>query len=1005
MPNDPATLEELLRHANFVRGLAKQLVADASSADDLVQDTFLAAVRVGVVPGPGIRTWLATTLKRTASNLRRTVARRVRRESRSALPEPHLGALDIIERVELERLVVSRVMELPEPFRTTILLRFHEGLKPSAIAQRCGVPVRTVETRLRRALDRLRERLDADAGGRAAWMLPLVQSIRITAIEGMGVAAMSIGIKAAFGTAIIALLMALFFLDLSDDGRRASAERTDGQDRAVAPGAALQPDAVERNVVPGTAVDPRVRASLLQPHRNADPSSAVTELVLLDPLGLPLADAPIAVQFSDGLVIGRHFDDNGVLDLPATGENCSIVVVPDHWVEFEMTLELTAGRRVLNFPNVERVAGQVVVDGRAPTEAVWVTMRCEQQVSESRSRSPKLRALITELLASRPEIRASTDPSGRFEFLGVPSSVRGYVKVDLDWYETHGSNVKSDVERVDFDHPTTSIVMNIKRRPRVTGVLRDPSSGSFDGFGVLVVSESKNPEVDGVRYGLVDSVGRFAAPIPSEAICADLVVRDGAQMDIVSVPLRGDLSRDFDLGTIDIPPRRTIRVAVFGHDGLPASDCSVWMTDSPLRNSCNRMGNEVTLELPLTAGHVSVTASGHQTAIVDISSIGKDEVDVRLEKATQLVLAADGLAPERAYRFSIESDVALVETADFPVHVAMKSGHKLYSRKSSGQIVLGVTRDAPVVVVDRIRSGVQFEVKLIDEFDMVHDSKKLQLNETERVDLTLRGIASGRTIAVSVTDARGFYLDRARVRVTTEEGSIVRATNAYGEATFFGMVDPRLSIRVSHGDYVWTAPEIVEVAENEFKRISVVMETGVPARIEIRNPLGQFVDANEVDIEVDTRGETYVAAWATRLAPGVFEAKTVPAGPIRFRVRTNQGEYLVAHDTGAGTAKLTIRSSGSLLVRWGFMPRDGLIECQCVLESLTSPGVKIEDSSVHFNPSVRGGEGRVWSIPPGRYRVTAQSRSERGSSHEIFAVGGEVEIESDQESVVELVMK
>src|SRR5205814_10341316 len=40
-----ATPEELLAHAGWVRALARELVRDASTADDLVQETWLAALR------------------------------------------------------------------------------------------------------------------------------------------------------------------------------------------------------------------------------------------------------------------------------------------------------------------------------------------------------------------------------------------------------------------------------------------------------------------------------------------------------------------------------------------------------------------------------------------------------------------------------------------------------------------------------------------------------------------------------------------------------------------------------------------------------------------------------------------------------------------------------------------------------------------------------------------------------------------------------------------------
>lgn len=70
--------------------------------------------------------------------------------------------------------MANAVLALAEPYRTTVLLRFWEGLSPAAIAKQQGVPTETVRTRLKRGLMQLRARLDDEHGGdRKAWLLPL----------------------------------------------------------------------------------------------------------------------------------------------------------------------------------------------------------------------------------------------------------------------------------------------------------------------------------------------------------------------------------------------------------------------------------------------------------------------------------------------------------------------------------------------------------------------------------------------------------------------------------------------------------------------------------------------------------------------------------------------------------------------------------------------------------------------------------------------------------------
>ena len=67
MDHTPASQrEELLVHGRFLRGLARALVSDPARAEDLVQDTWTAAIehapRTGAVP----RAWLARVMRRLA---------------------------------------------------------------------------------------------------------------------------------------------------------------------------------------------------------------------------------------------------------------------------------------------------------------------------------------------------------------------------------------------------------------------------------------------------------------------------------------------------------------------------------------------------------------------------------------------------------------------------------------------------------------------------------------------------------------------------------------------------------------------------------------------------------------------------------------------------------------------------------------------------------------------------------------------------------------------------
>src|SRR6185436_3208403 len=125
-----------------------------------------------------IEAWLRGVVRRLAALGRRERGRRARREEAAATRERQPATIDVVAQLALHRRVVDAVESLAEPNRTAILLRFHEGLPPRAIAARLQVPVATVKTRLHRGLEQLRARLASEVGdergGLARGLAPLL---------------------------------------------------------------------------------------------------------------------------------------------------------------------------------------------------------------------------------------------------------------------------------------------------------------------------------------------------------------------------------------------------------------------------------------------------------------------------------------------------------------------------------------------------------------------------------------------------------------------------------------------------------------------------------------------------------------------------------------------------------------------------------------------------------------------------------------------------------------
>ncbi|HEX6812326.1 MAG TPA: sigma-70 family RNA polymerase sigma factor [Planctomycetota bacterium] len=181
----------LLAHERFVHSIARDLLRDEHAAADVVQDTWLVALRRGPRAPGALRSWLGRIAANRAIDVRRVNERRQRREVEAFAGASSESVGDTAARLALQRDVVGAVLDLGEPYRSVVLLRYYHDLEPTEIAARLGSKPATVRTQLVRAHEQLRERLDRDHGGRAAWaalLLPAPAKLAPPASFGMKVA-------------------------------------------------------------------------------------------------------------------------------------------------------------------------------------------------------------------------------------------------------------------------------------------------------------------------------------------------------------------------------------------------------------------------------------------------------------------------------------------------------------------------------------------------------------------------------------------------------------------------------------------------------------------------------------------------------------------------------------------------------------------------------------------------------------------------------------------------
>jgi RNA polymerase sigma-70 factor, ECF subfamily len=167
-------IPEALGYLDALYGSALRLTRDPDAAQDLVQDTYLKAVRARArfVPGTNLKAWLYTILHNTWRNRRRDQARSlVDVNSDTVDVVVSLGAAgttsnqdtpeDLLVKATLSEDLRTALDGLPEAFREAIWLRDVEELSYQEIATVLGIPIGTVMSRLSRGRRQLYQALIA----------------------------------------------------------------------------------------------------------------------------------------------------------------------------------------------------------------------------------------------------------------------------------------------------------------------------------------------------------------------------------------------------------------------------------------------------------------------------------------------------------------------------------------------------------------------------------------------------------------------------------------------------------------------------------------------------------------------------------------------------------------------------------------------------------------------------------------------------------------------------
>jgi RNA polymerase sigma-70 factor (ECF subfamily) len=164
-PACSGTLEEVFaRHQSELLGMLYHMVGDLEDARDALQDTFIKCWRhrEKIPELDNLKAWIFRVALNTGRDVRQTAWRRRKKplpDDAATIAGEGKGPESLVEHNEQLTLVRAAVSRLRSEEQEVFLLRQNAQLTYEQIAEMTGIPAGTVKTRMRLALNRLRETL------------------------------------------------------------------------------------------------------------------------------------------------------------------------------------------------------------------------------------------------------------------------------------------------------------------------------------------------------------------------------------------------------------------------------------------------------------------------------------------------------------------------------------------------------------------------------------------------------------------------------------------------------------------------------------------------------------------------------------------------------------------------------------------------------------------------------------------------------------------------------
>lgn len=584
----------LVAHAERLRALARSLVTDGADADDVVQQTFVAAIehppRPDLPPGP----WLTRVARNFSFRVLRSRRRRALHEAAAAPSSRPTSPDEAVARTELMRDVVDEVLALEPLYRDVVIARFFDGLAWQDVASRLGVPVETARTRLKRALAILRERLDRRHGGRAAWLLVLGHRQKWRVASVAAAAGGLLMLKKVVAAVVLVVLGVLAWHATQNAGDAPASSAPHANTAAAA----------------AEAAHPRTRAAEEPPPAPESPPPPPAEITgpkatgrVVDESGRPIAGARV-VSMPDDIRETFSPDDAGTKAArtfrATTGADGRFAIRLDDKAPGAMLVADAPGRSVASVSPVR--AGDDVAMTLAPAASLWgnVTDLEGAPIGGAEVRVYDLVQAVRIVRTGRSAADGSyrvdglpaLDLKGAFGQRWIEVVADGWAPLMLEYYRTkdvrrdlvlvRGAKVAGRVLDAETGAPVAGAHVVLWSIEGMMGFGGTPGGGWMNPWGERQLGETTSAADGAFAFDHVPSEGFHQSASHNAGRAGGLVIghvaawRDGWTLASDEVPLRASGT------TIDtvlkLWPAAMIEGRALLADGKPAADATIIST-------------------------------------------------------------------------------------------------------------------------------------------------------------------------------------------------------------------------------------------------------------------------------------------------------------------------------------------------------------------------------------------------------------------------------------------